>query len=66
MLREGRLRGMSKQDVMELLYKIQEDCNCARLCKDCNWYSGAAGECMFFEDPSEWNVPEITERSVEE
>lgn len=56
---------MNKKDVMEMFYKIQKECSDKGACSKCTWYSENEGECMFFEDPSEWNVPEITERSVE-
>lgn len=57
---------MNKKDVMELLYRIQKDCNNTRCCNKCHWFNEIECECMFFEDPCEWNVPGITERSVED
>lgn len=56
---------MNKKDVMELLYKIQDECKHSDLCIYCKWYSEKSGDCVFYENPDEWNVPEITERSVE-
>lgn len=56
---------MNKKEVMEMLYKIQKQCRDNAACSKCPWYSDNAEECMFFEDPSDWNVPKIAERSVE-
>lgn len=56
---------MTKKDIMELLYRIQNGCKNATACTKCQWFSKNSGECMFFEDPDQWNVPEIVERSDE-
>lgn len=56
---------MTKQDIIEMLFRIQKSCKNAKSCRSCEWYSKNSEECMFFEDPDQWNVPEITERSEE-